>query len=331
MSLSPDPDDYMNLVEAVCSAVGNAFRSPALCEPQLVANLVWELPRAINKLTPSKGVSIKANGVFVHSQPFVKCKTFPNQKPASVEIGDLLLFRTEVCGEYVLNRRALLLQAKKGSDYSVKPDNANQHHLYAKWPPFEYVRSTSGLNGKRRHITGLDLYDASRFLLISDHDCWDPLDLLFCCSSHPYHGCSRTASPTHPKLSHYRPFVRELIYFLLGDAGKSFTRPPPARTRDWDRVINDLITVTAKRSSVFMKRAAGSEQVRGQGPVFCFLSGQPYVSHGILRALCEEKVLRSESSSDGPPQVPDEWFGEDSDSNGISMIEFVVSTEGGTE
>ena len=168
--------DLNNLFYVIGSVINNALSDIGKSEPQLVANLVWEIPRAINNLRFSNGEKITSGGVFVHAQPFVKCKNFPDQTKKAVEIGDLLLLRTEVSGEKITNRRALMLQAKKVSSYSIKPDNVNQHYLYATWPSFEYTRSTEELNGKGRCVTGLDLYNATRYLLINntknDHCCF---------------------------------------------------------------------------------------------------------------------------------------------------------------
>jgi hypothetical protein len=309
---------------AIDAALSNRTKS----EPQLVANLVWEIPRAINTLSSVGGRTIRSGGVFVHAQPFVECSSFPHTKPSSVEIGDLLLLRTEVRGGQVSDRRALLLQAKKVSDFPATPDNANQHHLYATWPPFKYVRSTKELNGKERHITGLDLHDASRFLLIEDQasrcfqypSCW--------CSFHPCRCHVMTASPTRPTLCHYRCFLCEFTDFLLGNAGKAFTFPPPGRTRNWDRVIKDMITVTAKRRSVFVGGAAGATvKSRGQACALSFLSGDQPATYGNLHAIWGKGSHQLENGNDGPPNVREKWAVENDESGGISIIEFIVSNE----
>jgi hypothetical protein len=323
MKWSIDPYYQRQLFKACYTAINDACCSTILGEPQIVANLVWSLPRAINDIANLAGWALQSSGVFVHAQPFVKCEDFPDSSSSSVEIGDLLLLRTEVHGTQVTGRRALLLQTKKVSGFPVKPDNENQLHLYATWPSFEYVRSTTDLNGKKRHITGLDLYDASRYLLIADHVHSSPR---YCHLIYPHHCCVLTASPTMPELSHYRCFVSELIDFLLGDAGKVFNTPPPARTRNWDRVIEDLINVTAKRVSVFMGRAAGSTTLaRGQG--LFFLSGVQLANQGILYGLLGDEHSLDENTNDGPPRVPAERMWVDNQSDGISIIEFIISKE----
>jgi hypothetical protein len=323
MKWSIDPYCKAELIRAVYSTINGACYNTSATEPQIVANLVWQLPRAINDMATLTGLALRSGGVFVHAQPFVKCKNFPASSPSSVEIGDLLLLRTEMYRGQVSDRRAMLLQAKKVSGFPAKHDNANQFYLYNNWPTFEYVRSTKYLNGKKRQVTGLDLYDASRYLLIADHVYSSQRygHLIF-----PHHCYVLTASPTMPDLSHYRCFVSELIDFLLGDAGKAFSSPPPARTRNWDRVIEDLINVTAKQVSVYIKRAAASTaQARGQG--LLFFSDVQQTTDGYLHTLLDGKYPEYENMNEVLFQVPAEWTDGDNESGGISIIEFIVSKE----
>jgi len=321
--------DYHKLVNAVVHALSEAFKDPSKKEPQLVCNLVWYLPQWINGINFSRGYSVKSGGVFVHAQPFVKCDTFPDPVPASVEIGDLLLLRTGTQHGAVIDRRALLLQAKKIHHLPAKPDNKNQHHLYARWPSFEYVRSTAALNGKKRHVTGLDIYNAAKYLLIGRDS--------LCCMNFPHclclyyfythsacENCVLTALPSEPKVSHYYCFIHELINFLLGDAGKTFLSPPRQRTRNWDRVIEDLTTVTARQVSIYMQRASsGATSTRGQNLAFC-TGDFPKYSMLSRAGVPTNKISLGKN---GPPEIPEEWP-QDGDEGGISIIEFLVESEG---
>lgn len=106
-------NDIVKIVDAVACALSQAFKNPKSSEPQLVANLVYELPNHINKVALSGTAKVEAGGIFVHARPFVSCASFPDTQPGSVEIGDLLLIRTLVINKTVMERRALLLQAKK--------------------------------------------------------------------------------------------------------------------------------------------------------------------------------------------------------------------------
>ncbi len=334
MKWSLDIEDRIALAGTLHSATRTALCGQNQSEPQLVANLVCGLPRAINALTFSGGFTIKSGGVFVHGQPFVRCQNFPKTSPASVEIGDLLLVRTEIKNEEVAERRALLLQAKMLKSLPATPDNANQHHLYANWPPFTYIRSGEILNAQERHITGLDLYHASRYLLITKHACCRPWHAGWCQLLYPGACCSMTASPSHPRLSHYRCFVGEVLDFILGDAGKPFViPPPPSRTKNWDRVIKDLTTATALRASSYIERASGSNtDARGQGILFALPSGTQLSSYGVTRDIWSNPSLAELTlSCDSPPKDPGEWPEASDDDGGISIIEFVVSDEGRSE
>jgi hypothetical protein len=157
--------DYNKIHSAALKSLQHAFANPHLEEPKLIANMVWHLPRQVNKLILSGGISVRCGGVFTHSQPYVSSDAFPDSSLGSVEIGDLLLLHTALRRGQVEDRRAMLLQAKKADHWPVPIDNQNQHYLYEEWPTFEYVRSTSALNGKRRFVRGKDLRNASKYLL----------------------------------------------------------------------------------------------------------------------------------------------------------------------
>src|SRR5690606_4992138 len=122
--------------------------------------------------------------------------------PASVELGDLLLIRTGVQYGKVRDRRAILLQAKKTGSIPVNRVDTNQHHLYAHWPVFTYVRSRSALNGKQRNIAGPDQYAGSKYFLIGNHPasacCRNPVAHFY----GPRRNCQlHLADPTWPSLS----------------------------------------------------------------------------------------------------------------------------------
>lgn len=69
-----------SLQTAVCKALRDSLSDTAH-EPQLVANLVWELPRHINNISSTSGLKVAAGGIFVHSQPCVTCEGFPEKNP----------------------------------------------------------------------------------------------------------------------------------------------------------------------------------------------------------------------------------------------------------
>lgn len=321
------PSDYRALDRAICDAVCSALKDTTKSEPQLVANLVWQLPRRINEVVLNGLTQIRARGVFVHSRPFVTCSSFPDSTPKSVEIGDLLLIRKLVKNRQVVEQRALLLQAKKTTHIPATPDNGNQWHLYEKWPAFVYAARSGGLNGKPRRIQEPDMYDGAKYLFIETNSrlprrhCMSCVDYpFFRDRSYSERCCYQTAHATKPDVSRYRCLINELVEYLLGNAGKVFTEPAP-RTRGWNRVIQDLMIDTAKAKSIIVGRAAnqGSPIPRGSGLMF-------------VSPVNEESGYFTVVSGDVPeefsklPEVPYEWPNE-GDGGGISIIEIVVERQ----
>lgn len=323
------PSDMIQISSMVFHALCNAFKDPAQSEPQLVANLVFEFVNETNSLILTGTTQVSTGGVFVHSRPLVACKSFPNDKPKSVEIGDLLLVRTLVVNDEIAERRAFLLQAKKAKRIPTTPDNKNQWHLYEQWPGFTYAAGSGGLKGKSRRIKEPDIYEAAKYLLIgqgsSRHG--GPSNCFICLRSYCCPGCLEicrhyTAHPTAPEIGHYRCFANELVEFIQGNAGKTFAKPKPW-TRGWDRVIQDLIVDTAKAKTVYAARATGQSTpaMRGAGNLcFSMLSRSPVAQHHFLPFLRDN--LDAANNFDGPPNVPADWASDDN--GGISIIEFVV-------
>ena len=315
--------DYSKLYQQVFKATYESFKEQYQPEPLLVANLVWHLPRRLNRLSLSGGTRIACGGVFVHAQPFVKSSDFPQSTPASVELGDLLLLSTQIVAGQVTERRAMLLQAKKANRIPTRPDNPNQLYLYTNWPAFEYVRSTPHLNGRKRFLYEWGMYNAAKYLLIGDRHGIYPC---FHWDCGPF-GCpcfSMTAQPGDPELSHYRCFCGELVDMILGNAGKHYTSPPPKWNRHWDRVIEDLTKVTAARTSKYMARASrGARDLRGQVKIFCLGTGSMHKESALADAGMPEDLFKEEADR------PTEMVFDENDrfSGGISIIEFVVESD----
>lgn len=328
---------HAELVDQIEEALGSAFHNPIHYEPQFVANLVWHLPRAINRIRSRRGVTIRSGGVFIHGQPMVRCQHFPEVRPTYVELGDLLLLRTNIVNGQLAERRAMLLQAKMFRDVPVEPDNKNQQFLYEDSPWFEYVRSTADLNGKKRRITGPDVHLATKYLLIRKRTgCMRSCPVAEHCN---FPACKHgdcqslmTAHPTAPMLSHYQDFREELLEFILGNAGKEYVSPPPPYKKDWDKVIEDLTQVTAGRRSAWMRRASANDS-SSRGQMFRFVAGncdffsgvRPIQSHFVKEV--PSLLLGIEEGLDGPPEVPPtEHYLEEFEEGGVSVIEFVVSS-----
>lgn len=310
------------MFEVISNSLTSAFSHTGISEPQLIANLVWHLPRALNAYKISNRYSVESGAVFVHGQPFVECSDFPVHPPSSVEIGDLLLIKTLKKRGLPTERSALLLQAKKFHSFPVSPDNENQLHLYNGWPTFKYVRS-GPLTGKRRHPTGLDLYNGAKYLLISETPDLMPHGICpLCFYGLTHSSCShQTAQASKPKLSNYTCFALELLNFIIGNAGKKFVTPPPKKTRGWDRVIQDLVSSTSYKTSVFIQKASsGVSKSRG---ISCFISGQFVAGSTLMIRMPSDLELVGDA--DEPPRVPENWPDENSDHEGISIIEFIVN------
>ncbi len=334
MSIEEAHEHRTKILKVITEALYKAFKDKSQDERQLIANLAYYLPSILNRqlsgIFSPYGISFRAGGVFVHGHPYVTTPNFPKPKPRSVEIGDILLLTTLKRGNGTVSRTALLLQAKK-SKAPAKPDNPNQHHLYAFWPEFEYVRATPALNRKKRKITGPLLYQGAKYLLVGQatplflQRC---LNCVSCLCDHCYHlkniynSGLTTTQPYLPDLGGYACFICELYDFIFGNAGRPFVYQPPDNNINWDQVITDLMTVTAKRASIYVKRASKGKGLRGQG--LFFLAGDLSNSLGGQLNISKSLITRR-SKKDGPPEIPLEDFPDEmEDGGGISIVEFTM-------
>lgn len=305
-------------------AIDEALNDRTQHEPQLVANLIYFITEAVNNkiraILKDLNVDISAGGVFVHQQPQVSSSKFPKSKPKAVEIGDLLLLVRYVDTKKRVNRWALLLQAKKSAMPHVILDNPNQHYLYSYWPEFKYSRSTPKLYGKIRKVTGPNLYDGTKYLIIGTSD------RLIDVPGYRFWRCRCNSCedvwaviPTKLDNTGRRCFHNELYDLIFGEAGRSFIYQPTNNTINWDQVITDLIEITAKRASVYMKRSAGGEGKRGQGVFFCLGN----ISN-MLDGTIETGIDSDYPPLDGPPKISDEPEPDDNEGGGMSIVEFLI-------
>jgi hypothetical protein len=132
-----------------------------------------------------------------------------------------------------------------------------------------------------------------------------------------------TAQPNDGDLSHYRCFLSDLEDFIVGNAGKPYISPTPNWNRHWDKVIEDLTRVTARRASTYLKQAShGISPYRGQG-YLCFLSGESIPNS----SLAESGLLQLGQIEDMEVPVSDMADHWDREGEAISIIEFVVEYE----
>jgi len=310
----------IDVIQALVAAVAAALRVPSQPEPQLVANLVWHITQEANRVR-----DLRAAGVFVHGQPHITCDNFPDKAPASVEIGDLLLLRSQQKAKGTLtNKRGLLLQAKKTDHIPTQPDNRNQHHIYAHWPQFTYRRHMKDLNGETRFVEGVDLFDASQYLLLGDStlQATAPVPPFWHVWPFPEFGPAFTAHPSLPSLTHHQCFIQTLVAFILGDGGKSYDDPPRAGDIGWSQVIHDLITVTGKQASLYVQKASKS----AHDGRLCFLTGDFRTDGTIAMQLANAGTSPSNDvlESGEPPDIPESTESIPDSAGGISIVEFIV-------
>lgn len=307
-----------NLYEALASALSHSFVNLSVREPQLIANLVYYIPKEVNQLN----LPISTLGVFVHQKPYIRYNGMA--KNARIEIGDLLLIRTLKHTDKTISRSALLIQAKKifpNDDISyISKTNQNQHNLYALWPKFEFI--SNPLAGITRFVTGPNLHNGSKYLLIPNSPCLQKACLHFCfirhncklCRSSLTHPniCSLTAFALPQVLSNFQCFYLELIDFILGNAGREFIYQP-ANNTNWDQVITDLINIT----QIQIKKLNTTSSINGarqNGIMFCSKTS----------SLPSDDYLLTSNLPPPSNEYPNLSQDEPINDGGISIIEFFI-------
>lgn len=232
MSVILDSVDQVKVKRLILKAIHSAFNDVQKSEPELVANLAYNIPKRLNRITLGN-VSFLVGSVFIHQKPYVKNISNPSSwKSKYVELGDLLLINNLVENNKTIQRTALLMQAKKflkNKENSIKPDNPDQLDLYSNWPKFEYIRCPQ-LNGQKRYIDckkETDIFNGAKYLLINKRK-----GILG----------DYVSDPTMPTLTRFKPFYSELFDFITGNAGKEFVQLGfGSGDIGWSRVIYDVI------------------------------------------------------------------------------------------
>ena len=141
-----DPNDFLLLdamVEPIIVKVltqGGAKTPVPHDEPSAVASVTVDgFSEIIAQWRPhfrTKGYRIDAKPVFVHSRPQVK---WPRNKRC--ELADLLVVFDHVDKGAIIDRRAILVQAKRihGIGFGLNSLNIVQGELLSKWPVFEFA------------------------------------------------------------------------------------------------------------------------------------------------------------------------------------------------
>lgn len=288
MSIFLDSDKQMFIKYSIIKAINNAFNKIKNKEPDMILNLVNELPNILNSIQ-SSGISFIAGGIFIHQKPYVKnISQHSNWDKKYVELGDLLLINNLVIKNpkeqtYTSKRNALLLQAKKISTKkfdNIIPDNKSQWDLYLNWPKFKYKSSNSNLKDARfiDCKTEQDIFEGAKYLLIDKNRV--PNDKV--------NISDYVATATMPKLSKFKPFYCELFDFFTGNSGKEFIDKEDLEVDDigWSRIIADLID---EISNVVL---SNSKNTRG---IF-YKNGDFSEEHGLFGRLKNVNNINSSSS-----------------------------------
>lgn len=292
-----------------------------LSEPHLIKILIDELVNNLNSIKNKKNGNIFFNiysgGIFIHQRPKVKNIKNKNWKNGKgyVELGDLLLINTIVYELDIIQRSALLMQAKKGNiNKIITPDNYEQLDLYTTWPEFEYV-SSGILKGKKRHIdreqdSNKDIDNGAKYLFINTNNTLPKTSV---------------AAATKLELSELKDFIDEIYDFIKGSAGKEFClKKEEDKDIGWDRVITDMIdNISILALPESYQRAEHSEEKRGVGlcrAPFEYLEYKGFESTPIIGKILEISSIIDESNNTYNTNDRDEI-------SGISMIEIIIKID----
>lgn len=328
MSVILDSGDQITIKRQILKAIYSAFNDIQESEPELVANLAYNIPKCLNGITLGN-VSFLVGSVFIHQKPYVKNISNPSSwKSDYVELGDLLLINNLVENNETIQRTALLMQAKKflkNAKNSIKPDNPDQLDLYSNWPKFEYIRCRK-LNGQKRYIDckkETDIFNGAKYLLINKRK-----GLLG----------DYVSDPTMPTLTRFKPFYSELFDFITGNAGKEFIQLGfGSGDIGWSRVIYDVIynISSQKLSRKIAKNLPTSKKTRGFGHIY----GNLFHKHGfIIQQLLNinkyysfSDSINADKENIGQPIVDennnnfgDDGINADEENNGFTIIEITT-------
>lgn len=320
MSILLNNSDQLDVKISILEALDYSFGNHNLSEPEMIANLTYYLPDYLNSLSLNN-IEFEAGGIFIHQKPYVApCDPNNAWGKKYVELGDLLLVNNLVNNGQVLQRSALILQAKKihiNTAKRVVPDNPEQWDLYSNWPRFKYV-TPSKLKNQERYIDcsqEMDIFQGAKYLLIDN-------DSKHCRLS------DYVAKSTQPELTQFRPFCCEIFDFITGNAGKLFVTDVCDKCDiGWDRIIQDLKQYISK--VVLSKKIRGlapyqqiNNATRGQG--MCFLKDDNLKNLSIYAYIINNNIMFINQSSDGGDGGVPLIKGSEDNDGGISVIEITT-------
>ena len=287
-------------------------------EPDYVAALVLEgtkiLEKGWNAISNKYDMPISITGIYCHQSPKVHYK---GMKKSSCEIGDLLWchFHKKLDGSYY--NSALLLQAKKISKlpHHISNEEIDQFKLYHDWPEFEYVRSGK-LNGQKRKVNPSAPRNGAQYLAIDENS----LGLYGISRKYPCITC-RSFNP----LSKNEDLGKELTGLLTFKSGDMFNdKITSSSSKDWSKVIWDLLEVTAKRimnrknsGYINHSRISGFQPYQLNGCI----NMSKMINNKFFNSFFSEKEYLSflKYSENEEPSISDKHFIND-DNSGLSTI-----------
>lgn len=178
------------------------------------------------------------SGVYCHQKPIVDI----NQAKRP-ELGDILFVYVDrkQNGEKIFN--SLLLQAKitRYPSLKVHHDEMHQLELYKKWPEFTYYRA-GYLNGEKRNIMPKSINNGAQYLLIDNNPFSN--GVLGGCGMFPM-GCAIPDDVLYVNES----LSSELINMLKFKSGRTFDKSPYTTEDGWSKMIWDLLSIAASKTS----------------------------------------------------------------------------------
>lgn len=311
------------MYDAYARATKYAGKRPE--EPDFVASLVQvgviSIKRALDIALAGSGIRVTTTGVFCHQSPMVEF-------PARCELGDILFVHSHTGASGIVQRNALLLQAKMtkpaAKSTRIAKKDIHQLHLYESWPPFTYDMQGDPLHGQSRMVVPNARHAGAQYLLIDK-------DPVFVGPGTP-HGNYPMAvwmaeNPVYTKTT----LGDSLFDFFSMTSGRLFG--PKSAATGWTQVVWDLIDNGLRKG--FNRARTGrvaSENSRLSGDsvppnVACFSAGFGAVRQSLVHEVLGASANVLRRAGDGG-QVPPELMSEfdfDEPPSGISLV--IVETD----
>lgn len=280
-------------------------------EPDFIASLVIngtpEFCHALNNVFSGQGISLSMASVFCHNKPMVKFSA------GTCELGDVLFVHRHISMSGERTHQALLLQAKMCRRHMTTINSRGdlvQLLLYADWPAYEYVR-TSTLNGVKRDITPKTAHGGAQYLLVDSRGPGDPdSGILGIPGTH-----TMAVWPAERILFSCETLASVLVNFLLGLTGRRFLDLNLHDASEWSDMIWDLLKYAA--GNTFSR---GRVNMRGQGraagDVFFWSSDIDNIDDGYRGSAVGQQLLGSGAGSD----IPLEELPTDDEGTGVSIV-----------